>query len=75
MKNVFSGIVGVGGNERMSLRKLDPSLQSLFVSTPFTKGVDRTCYPKKKTVVFLNVKFCRVSDVSLNVLEMLKLLT
>ena len=51
MKNVFSGMVGVGGNEGISSKKLDPSLQSLFGIYTFYQGGRLDLLSKKETVV------------------------
>ena len=49
-----------------------PSLLSLLAPTPFVRGrPDPTAI--SKTVVLVNLKFCRVLETSLNVLEMLTL--
>ena len=48
---------------------------SLLVPTPFTKGVEPTPPAISKTVAPMNVKFCRVLETLLKVLEMLKLFT
>ena len=48
---------------------------SLLVPTPFTKGRADLPPAISKTVAPMNVKFCRVLETPLKVLEMLKLFT
>ena len=49
-------------------------LPSLLLSTPFTRGGGTAGHPAiSKTVALMKVKFCRVLETSLNVLEILKL--
>ena len=52
-------------------------LPSLLVPTPFTKGGGGRADPPaiSKTVAPMNLKFCRVLETPLKVLEMLKLFT
>ena len=54
-------------------------LPSLLVPTPYTKAGGEGGRPDppaiSKTVGPMSVKFCRVSETSLNILEMLKLFT
>ena len=57
----------------------NPSFPNLLVPTPFTKGGGRADPPPPQaisgTVAPINVKFCRVLETPLKVLEMLKLFT
>ena len=49
-------------------------LPSFLVPAPYTKGGRPDPPAISKTVAFMNMKFCRVLETSLNVLEMLSCL-
>ena len=63
-------------SKSLSCLMLNPSSTKSFGTLPFTKGgwLNPSCY-LKKNVAPMNMKFCRISNKSLIVLEMSKLFT